>query len=61
VVAERLIFEPGFSTASALSHEAGRGIGLDAALSAIKEFGGNLEVASEPGSGTTFFVSLPAF
>jgi two-component system chemotaxis sensor kinase CheA len=54
-----LIFVPGFSTVERVSRVAGRGVGLDAAAAAIHGLGGGIEVASEPGRGTTFTLSLP--
>lgn len=54
-----LIFVPGFSTAERVSHIAGRGVGLDAAAAAIHDLGGSIEVASRPGQGTVFTLSLP--
>jgi two-component system chemotaxis sensor kinase CheA len=54
-----LIFVPGFSTAERVSHVAGRGVGLDAAAAAIHDLGGGIEVASQPGRGTVFTLSLP--
>jgi chemotaxis protein histidine kinase CheA len=54
-----LIFVPGFSTAERVSHIAGRGVGLDAAAAAIHDLGGAIEVASVPGRGTRFTLSLP--
>jgi len=54
-----LIFAPGFSTQSDTSISAGRGIGLSAALEAIKRMGGRIEVFSEQGRGTCFRLHLP--
>lgn len=54
-----LIFVPGFSTAEQVSTVAGRGVGLDAAAAAIHALGGGIEVASEPGRGTMFTLTLP--
>jgi len=54
-----LIFVPGFSTAERVSHVAGRGVGLDAAAAAIHDLGGGIEVASQPGRGTSFTLSVP--
>jgi two-component system chemotaxis sensor kinase CheA len=54
-----LIFVPGFSTAERVSTVAGRGVGLDAAAAAIHALGGGIEVASEPGRGTSFTLTLP--
>lgn len=49
------IFEPGFSTKGA-----GRGRGLAIARESIQAQGGQLDVKSQPGSGTTFRISLPS-
>jgi two-component system chemotaxis sensor kinase CheA len=57
--AMRLIFRPGFSTASAVSSVSGRGVGLDVVERAIELVGGELRVASEPGAGTVFEMVLP--
>jgi two-component system chemotaxis sensor kinase CheA len=56
----RLIFRPGFSTASNVSELAGRGIGLDVVDRAMEQAGGEVRVATEPGSGTTFAMMMPA-
>ena len=55
----RLIFRPGFSTASAVSEMSGRGVGLDVVERTVEQFGGELRVESEQGSGTTFELVLP--
>ncbi|HEY0375716.1 MAG TPA: ATP-binding protein [Pyrinomonadaceae bacterium] len=57
--AVRLIFRPGFSTASSVSSVSGRGVGLDVVERAIELVGGALRVASEDGAGMTFVMSLP--
>ncbi len=54
-----LLFEPGFSTAEAISDISGRGVGLDVVRRNIKELGGNVEVRSTEGKGTTFTIRLP--
>ncbi len=56
----RLIFRPGFSTASEVSELSGRGIGLDIADRAMEQAGGEVRVATEAGVGTTFVMILPA-
>lgn len=54
-----LIFEPGFSTADAVSDVSGRGVGMDVVRRNIKELGGNIEVKSIAGKGTRFSIRLP--
>jgi chemosensory pili system protein ChpA (sensor histidine kinase/response regulator) len=54
-----LIFEPGFSTADALTELAGRGVGMDVVRSEARALGGRVEVASEAGKGATFTIHLP--
>lgn len=55
----RLLFRPGFSTATEVSGLSGRGVGLDAVESAIEEMGGAITVASEPGQWSKFEIRLP--
>ncbi len=54
-----LVFLPGLTTRRAADLGAGRGIGLAAVLEAARAAGGGVEVASEPGRGTRFTLSLP--
>ena len=54
-----LIFHPGFSTADQVSDISGRGVGMDVVRKNIKELGGNVDVTTEPGKGTTFTIRLP--
>jgi len=54
-----LIFQPGFSTAEQLSDISGRGVGMDVVRRNIRELGGNIDVKSEEGRGTTFTIRLP--
>src|SRR5205807_8456980 len=56
----RLIFRPGFSTASGVSDLSGRGIGLDFVDRAMEIAGGEVRVATERGIGTTFAMIVPA-
>ncbi len=54
-----LIFHPGFSTADQVSDISGRGVGMDVVRKNIKELGGNVDVSTEEGKGTTFTIRLP--
>ncbi|REL26580.1 chemotaxis protein CheA [Thalassotalea euphylliae] len=54
-----LIFEPGFSTAKAVSDISGRGVGMDVVKKNIQALGGRIQVDSVPGEGSTFKVYLP--
>jgi two-component system chemotaxis sensor kinase CheA len=55
----RLIFTPGFSTSRSVTEVSGRGIGLDVVSSAIEGLHGRVDVASRPGAGTRFTLTLP--
>ncbi|HEX5343283.1 MAG TPA: Hpt domain-containing protein, partial [Duganella sp.] len=54
-----LIFEPGFSTAEALTELSGRGVGMDVVQSEAQALGGRVDLHSEPGKGTRFTIRLP--
>lgn len=54
-----LVFEPGFSTAEAVSDVSGRGVGMDVVRRNIRDLGGNVDVSSEPGHGSRFTIRLP--
>ena len=55
----RLIFRPGFSTSDEASELSGRGIGLDIVDQAMDIAGGEVRVATEAGTGTTFALIVP--
>jgi chemosensory pili system protein ChpA (sensor histidine kinase/response regulator) len=55
----QFIFMSGFSTATEVSQISGRGVGLDVVRNEITSLGGRVEIASSPGRGTTFTVTLP--
>jgi two-component system chemotaxis sensor kinase CheA len=56
---DNLIFMPGFSTASEVSDISGRGVGMDVVKRSIQALGGRIAIASRPGLGSTFTMSLP--
>jgi chemotaxis protein histidine kinase CheA len=55
----RLIFMPGFSTASKAGEHAGRGVGLDVVNTIVRECGGRIGIATTPGQFTRFKLRLP--
>jgi len=55
----QLVLEPGFSTASSLTQQAGRGVGMDVVATEIKKLGGALHMDSKAGEGTRFTIRLP--
>ena len=54
-----LLFLPSFSMAKKITDISGRGVGLDVVKSNIEALGGDVEVKTEIGVGTTFTVRLP--
>ncbi len=56
---DNLIFLPGFSTATTVSNISGRGVGMDVVKRSIQALGGRITIASQPGKGSTFTLSLP--
>ncbi|MEG3192676.1 chemotaxis protein CheW, partial [Lysobacter sp. D1-1-M9] len=54
-----LVFHPGFSTAEALTDLSGRGVGMDVVKSNIVALGGQVEIRSRKGAGTTVSIKLP--
>ena len=56
---QRLIFEPGFSTSTAIDTVSGRGVGLDVVRRNVEALRGSITVTSVPGQGTTFSIRLP--
>jgi PAS domain S-box-containing protein len=54
------IFDPYYTTKTARGQR-GIGLGLAVCYSIVKNHGGLMTVESEPGSGTTFHIYLPAF
>ncbi|SER55320.1 chemotaxis protein CheA [Lachnobacterium bovis] len=54
-----LLFMPSFSMAKKITDISGRGVGLDVVKSNIEGLGGDVEVESKFGEGSTFTVRLP--
>lgn len=54
-----LVFRPGLSTASEISGISGRGVGMDAVKATIESLGGQVELDSSPGLGTTTSLLVP--
>ena len=54
-----LLFLPSFSMAKKITDISGRGVGLDVVKSNIEALGGDVEVKTELGVGTTFTARLP--
>jgi two-component system chemotaxis sensor kinase CheA len=55
----RLIFEPGFSTAEAITNLSGRGVGMDVVRSNIEALRGSVTVTSDEGRGSCIEIRLP--
>lgn len=55
----RFIFEPGFSTATSVTHISGRGVGMDVVRSNIEHVGGAVDLQSVGGQGCTMRIRLP--
>ena len=54
-----LIFTPGFTTKNRPDTISGRGVGLDVVHATVVAMGGEIEVHSVPGQGTSFLLRLP--
>jgi two-component system chemotaxis sensor kinase CheA len=54
-----LIFLPGFSTAQMITDISGRGVGMDVVRTNIQELGGQVQIESRLGMGTTITQTLP--
>jgi two-component system chemotaxis sensor kinase CheA len=54
-----LVFAPGFTTAEQLTELSGRGVGMDVVRKNIQSLGGQVEIRSRRGAGTTVAIRLP--
>ena len=50
---------PGFSTKETVTEYSGRGVGMDVVVSNIQSIGGNLDIESNPGHGSTMNLKIP--
>jgi len=53
------LYQPGFSTADAVTEVSGRGVGLDVVSSMVSEVGGTVRFSSVSGEGTSIHFQLP--
>jgi two-component system, chemotaxis family, sensor kinase CheA len=54
-----LIFQPGFSTAAAVTDVSGRGVGMDVVRRQLEKLRGRVEIRSRAGEGSMFTLKLP--
>jgi chemosensory pili system protein ChpA (sensor histidine kinase/response regulator) len=54
-----LVFTPGFSTAGEVTATSGRGVGMDVVRTNVSRLHGEIDIQSEPGSGTRITIKLP--
>jgi two-component system chemotaxis sensor kinase CheA len=56
---DKLIFEPGFSTAEQVTNLSGRGVGMDVVRRNIEALRGTVTLVSDPGKGSCIEIRLP--
>jgi two-component system chemotaxis sensor kinase CheA len=54
-----LIFEPGFSTAAAVTEVSGRGVGMDVVKKNLERIRGKVDIRTALGEGTEFILKIP--
>jgi len=54
-----MIFQPGFSTAAAVTSLSGRGVGMDVVKRTVEALRGSIDVVSRPGEGSEFSLRIP--
>lgn len=54
-----LVFEPGLSTAQAVTAISGRGVGMDVVRANVEKIGGAVEIESKPGQGLRLTLRVP--
>jgi two-component system chemotaxis sensor kinase CheA len=57
--AAALLFQPGLSTAAAVTEVSGRGVGMDAVRTTVEALGGSVEIETQRGRGTTTRLRVP--
>jgi two-component system chemotaxis sensor kinase CheA len=55
----QIVLLPGFSLAPAITDISGRGVGMDAVKTKVEALGGQLDLVSKMGQGTSVYVRLP--
>ncbi|QCI99756.1 chemotaxis protein CheA [Agrobacterium larrymoorei] len=55
----QMIFEPGFSTAAAVTNLSGRGVGMDVVKKTIETLRGTINITSNPGAGSDISLAIP--
>jgi two-component system chemotaxis sensor kinase CheA len=56
---DRLVFQPGLSTAGSVTDLSGRGVGMDVVRRTVESLRGTISIESREGAGTTFTMRLP--
>jgi signal transduction histidine kinase len=56
---ENALFRDGFSTRDHATAMSGRGVGLAAVASAVRDLEGTISIESTPGKGTSFLITVP--
>ena len=54
-----LLGTPGLSTAKTITDISGRGVGMDVVINKVQDIGGNVQITTEMGKGTTMILMLP--
>ncbi|MEW9616542.1 chemotaxis protein CheA [Shinella sp. S4-D37] len=55
----QLIFQPGFSTAQAVTNLSGRGVGMDVVKKTVEALRGTIDITSKPGEGSEVSLRIP--
>jgi len=55
----KILFLPGFSSATEVTDVSGRGVGMDAVKATLDGFNGTIVMSTEPGQGSEFLIKIP--